>query len=134
MPSFPESFLWGAATSAFQYEGAATEGGKGWNTADERCRMRAANQADASVAADGYHHLEEDVALMREMALALEDGIDLVGYQHWSFVDLLSSSNGFNKRYGLVFVDRTDFDEKDCRRVPKDSFYAYRAIIEEQRS
>ncbi len=428
MSAFPKSFLWGAATSAFQYEGAATEGGKGWNTADERCRLRAANQADASVAADGYHHLEEDVALMRElgltsyrfsicwsriipdgdgavneegvayyrrllelldkagiepvvtllhfdipwalvedyegfvdrkavdaferycrvcferfgdlwwitineqsvmcfatsmlglkdddpdlarksvqanyhmylanaravaachelcpsakigpdvsyptlypmtcapedvraaydieeevayapmetyvygtfpkwllnkweaagtmparepgddailkagscdflgvnwyqtnvvsvagsgsvlnmgtamsarnpyleytewgwsydpsglhialhecwarfrkpiidpkrvdylrdhvreMALALEDGIDLVGYQHWSFVDLLSSSDGFNKRYGLVFVDRTDFDEKDCRRIPKDSFYAYRNIITE---
>ncbi len=68
---------------------------------------------------------------VREMALALEDGIDLVGYQHWSFVDLLSSSDGFNKRYGLVFVDRTDFDEKECRRVPKDSFYAYRDIITE---
>jgi 6-phospho-beta-glucosidase len=48
-------------------------------------------------------------------------------------VDLLSSSDGFNKRYGLVFVDRTDFDEKDCRRIPKDSFYAYRDIITEAR-
>ena len=66
--SFPKGFLWGAATSAFQYEGAATEGGKGWTTADERCRLRATNQADASVAVDGYHHWEEDVALLANSA------------------------------------------------------------------
>lgn len=65
--AFPKSFLWGAATSAFQYEGAATEDGKGWTTADERCRLRAANQADASVAVDGYHHWAEDVALLKQL-------------------------------------------------------------------
>ena len=85
--------------------------------------------------ADGHVHDPKRIDYLRdhvhEMALALEDGIDLVGYQHWSFVDLLSSSDGFNKRYGLVFVDRTDFDEKECRRVPKDSFYAYQQIIAE---
>ena len=85
--------------------------------------------------ADGHVHDPKRIDYLRdhvhEMALALEDGIDLVGYQYWSFVDLLSSSDGFNKRYGLVFVDRTDFDEKDCRRIPKDSFYAYRNIIAE---
>lgn len=43
----------------------------------------------------------------------------------------MCASDGFNKRYGLVFVDRTDFDEKECRRVPKDSFYAYKQIIAE---
>lgn len=58
-----------AFSSALQYEGAAIEGGKGWNTADERWRLRSSNQADASVAADGYHHLEEDIALMRELGL-----------------------------------------------------------------
>ena len=63
------------------------------------------------------------------MALALDDGIDLVGYQHWSFVDILSSSDGFNKRYGLVYVDRTDNDVRACARHPKDSFYEYRRII-----
>ena len=66
---FPNDFLRGAATSAFQYEGAASEGGKGWTTADERCRARATRQADASVAVDGYHHWEEDVELMRELGL-----------------------------------------------------------------
>ena len=87
------------------------------------------------IAEDGCVHDPKRVDYLRdhvrEMALALEDGIDLVGYQHWSFVDLLSSSDGFNKRYGLVFVDRTDFDEKECRRVPKDSFYAYQQTIAE---
>lgn len=57
-----------------------------------------------------------------------------MGYQHWSFVDLLSSSDGFCKRYGLVFVDRTDSNEKECQRIPKDSFYAYRDIIAKSRA
>ena len=59
--SFPKHFLWGAATSAFQYEGANLEDGKGWTVADERCQVKSQIQADSSVASDGYHHLEEDV-------------------------------------------------------------------------
>lgn len=68
---FPNNFLWGAATSAFQYEGANLEDGKGWSVADERCKNRAINhpQADASVASDGYHKLQEDVELMKELGI-----------------------------------------------------------------
>lgn len=67
--SFPKHFLWGAATSAFQYEGANLEDGKGWTVADERCQVKSQIQADSSVASDGYHHLEEDVKLMKDLGL-----------------------------------------------------------------
>lgn len=67
--SFPKKFLWGAATSAFQYEGAYLEDGKGWTVADERCKAKRDIQADSSVASDGYHHLEQDVSLMKELGL-----------------------------------------------------------------
>jgi 6-phospho-beta-glucosidase len=53
----------------------------------------------------------------------------MVGYSPWSFIDVLSSSDGIEKRYGIVFVDRTDKDPKQLERHPKDSFYWYQACI-----
>lgn len=64
---FPEDFLWGASTSAFQVEGAALEDGKGVSVAD--LRSQKSKFLDTSVSVDHYHHLEEDVQLMRELGL-----------------------------------------------------------------
>lgn len=36
---------------------------------------------------------------------AIGDGVDLFGYSPWSFMDLLSSHQGFRKRYGFVYVN-----------------------------
>ena len=63
-------------------------------------------------------------------ALALEDGVELMGYSAWSFMDLLSSHQGFRKRYGFVYVNREDHDLKDMRRIRKDSFYWYQRVIQ----
>ncbi|WP_142345650.1 family 1 glycosylhydrolase, partial [Bacillus sp. AFS051223] len=37
---------------------------------------------------------------------------------------------GFKKRYGCVYVNRTDFDLKDLKRYKKDSFYWYHNVID----
>lgn len=60
---------------------------------------------------------------------AIEDGAEVIGYCPWSVIDLLSSHQGFRKRYGLVYVNRSDMDLKDLRRIPKDSYYWYRKVI-----
>ncbi|PWC35877.1 glycoside hydrolase family 1 protein [Azospirillum sp. TSO35-2] len=60
---------------------------------------------------------------------AMSDGVDLLGYCVWSFTDILSWLNGYQKRYGLVYVNRDERDERDLRRVRKDSFFWYRDII-----
>ena len=62
--------------------------------------------------------------------LAIQDGVDLMGYCPWSFMDLLSSAQGFRKRYGLVYVNRTDDEVLDLQRIKKDSFYWYKEVIE----
>lgn len=62
-------------------------------------------------------------------ALAIEDGVELMGYSPWSVMDLLSSHQGFRKRYGFIYVNRDDFDEKDLRRIKKDSFFWYQDVI-----
>ncbi|GMS49638.1 glycoside hydrolase family 1 protein [Enterococcus gallinarum] len=59
----------------------------------------------------------------------IEEGYPLLGYSPWSLLDLVSSHQGFKKRYGLIYVDRTDTDLKECSRIPKDSFYWYKKRI-----
>lgn len=63
---FPEHFLWGASTSAYQVEGAALEDGKGPSCQD--VKDISAGTADLSVSVDHYHHYKEDIALMAEWA------------------------------------------------------------------
>jgi len=69
--SFPRDFLWGAATSAYQIEGATREDGRGpsvWDVfATEPGRTHLGQTGD--VAADHYHRAEQDVSLMAQLGL-----------------------------------------------------------------
>ena len=67
-----------------------------------------------------------------EMKKAVElDGVDLIGYTPWGCIDLVSFTTGeMKKRYGFIYVDRTDDDPKECQRIRKDSFYWYKKVIE----
>lgn len=64
--SFPTSFVWGAATSAYQIEGAANEDGKGVSIWDTYCEQegKIADGTSGAVACDHYHRIEEDIQLM----------------------------------------------------------------------
>jgi 6-phospho-beta-glucosidase len=66
---------------------------------------------------------------IEQMQLAITDGVDLFGYCPWSAIDLISTHSGAKKRYGFVFVDREEFDLKELRRIPKQSFYWYKDVI-----
>lgn len=83
--------------------------------------------------ADGQIHDDYRIDYIREhlkaCAAAIEDGVELLGYSPWSFMDLLSSHQGFRKRYGFVYVNRDDKDEKDLARICKDSYYWYQNVI-----
>lgn len=68
LPAFPDAFLWGASTSAYQVEGAWDADGKGPSVQDARTRFPEGT-TDYKVAADHYHRYVEDVALMAEMGL-----------------------------------------------------------------
>ncbi|MBP2242087.1 6-phospho-beta-glucosidase [Cytobacillus eiseniae] len=64
------------------------------------------------------------------MQEAISDGVDLFGYCVWSFTDLLSWLNGFQKRYGFVYVNQHEEGNHDLRRIKKNSFYWYKDVIE----
>lgn len=70
--TFPAGFLWGAATAAYQIEGAAHEGGRGDSIWDVFCRVpgAVADGHNGDVACDHYHRSAEDVGLMQELNLA----------------------------------------------------------------
>jgi beta-glucosidase/6-phospho-beta-glucosidase/beta-galactosidase len=61
---------------------------------------------------------------------ALEEGCPVLGYFVWSTMDVYSWINGYKKRYGLVYID---YDSEELRRIPKDSYYWYKNIIEGKR-
>lgn len=68
---------------------------------------------------------------IKQIKIMIDEGLPVMGYCPWSFVDVVSSHQGFSKRYGLVYVDRTETDPKECRRVKKDSFYWYAKLIKD---
>jgi len=69
--TYPQSFAWGAATSAYQIEGAWAADGKGESIWDAFCRRESVTFAghDGRIACDHYRRSEEDVGLMREIGL-----------------------------------------------------------------
>lgn len=56
---------------------------------------------------------------------AIEEGVNVKGYYIWSLIDVLSWSNGYNKRYGLFYIDYSD-----QQRYPKKSAYWYKLLSE----
>jgi len=68
---FPEGFLWGAATAAYQVEGAWKEDGKGESVWDRFSHTpgHIKNGATGDVACDSYHRFKDDIALLQQLNL-----------------------------------------------------------------
>lgn len=98
---FPDTFFWGAATAAYQIEGAVHEDGRGpsiWDTFSHT-PGKTFNGDTGDVACDHYYRWREDVALMRDLGLqAYRFSIA------WSRI-LPQGTGAINER-GLDFYDR----------------------------
>lgn len=66
---------------------------------------------------------------LEQLKLAICDGVDVLGYCPWSAIDVVSTHQGYGKRYGFIYVNRDEFDLMDLRRIKKKSFYWYKDII-----
>ena len=98
---FPDNFLWGAATSAFQIEGAAALDGKGPSIWDEFSRRpgTVGGGAGGEVACDHYHLYRDDLKLMQKLSLrAYRFSI--------SWPRVLPQGRGDINQVGLDFYDR----------------------------
>ena len=69
--SFPEGFLWGAATAAYQVEGAVREDGRGPSIWDSFSHApgRVFHGDTGDIACDHYHRLDEDLDIMADLGL-----------------------------------------------------------------
>ncbi|XP_058073473.1 beta-glucosidase 12-like isoform X3 [Magnolia sinica] len=70
--SFPPGFIFGTSSSAFQYEGAAKEDGKGisiWDAYTHTHPDKIKDHSNGDIALDSYHRYKEDVKIMKEMGM-----------------------------------------------------------------
>ncbi|NWR48103.1 LPH hydrolase, partial [Regulus satrapa] len=69
---FPENFLWGVATSAYQIEGGWRADGKGLSIWDKYSHtpLRVGNDDTGDVACDSYHRIEEDVEMLKSLKVS----------------------------------------------------------------
>src|SRR3979490_2662742 len=70
-PGFPNGFLWGTATSAYQIEGAVSEDGRGRSIWDTFAHTpgKIGDHSNADRANGHYHRYKEDVGLIRELGV-----------------------------------------------------------------
>ena len=149
---FPNNFLWGAATSAYQVEGAAYEDGKKASQQDiiNKENYTKRGFATADIASDQYHHYKEDVALMKEMGFTtyrfsiawsrvFPDGVGEVneaGIQYYrNLIDELLA-NGIEPivtlyHYDLPWALVEKYNGWLSREVVKDFAYFARYVINE---
>ena len=82
------------------------------------------DQVNSSGEVDDVRRIRYISTHLREAGRAIQDGIPLKGYFHWSFTDNFEWSYGFEKRFGLVYVDFETLE-----RIPKSSAYFYKDVI-----
>ena len=99
--SFPSDFLWGTATSAYQVEGATREDGRGLSIWDEFAAAPGRTHAGETGerAADHYHRMERDVALMADL------GVNAYRFSI-AWPRILPEGTGTVNPAGLAFYDR----------------------------
>ena len=81
-----------------------------------------------------YDKIEEDRSIhdsyridyhrehIKEMANAIDNGVDLIGYTTWGCIDLVSAGTGeMRKRYGFIYVDKDDEGNGTYDRRKQDS-------------
>lgn len=68
---------------------------------------------------------------IEQMKIAIEEGVEMIGYTMWGPIDIVSSSTSeMSKRYGFIYVDQDDYGHGSKKRIKKDSFYWYQKVIE----
>ncbi|KRV48348.1 beta-glucosidase [Wenjunlia vitaminophila] len=115
---FPEGFRWGTATAAYQIEGAATEDGRTpsiWDTFS-RTPGKVCNGDTGDIAADHYHRVSEDIALMRRLGVT-----DYRFSIAWPRVQ--PTGRGKAARKGLDFYRRLTDELRDAGIRPVATLY-----------
>jgi beta-glucosidase len=116
---FPKGFLWGASTAAHQVEGNTTNDRSEWEKSEKPVYITENGLADAGDVKRPWFIVET----LKRVHRAIENGVDVRGYLHWSLMDNFEWGEGFWPRFGLV-----EIDYKTLERKMRPSAYLYRDI------
>ncbi|XP_073245033.1 cytosolic beta-glucosidase-like [Porites lutea] len=120
--TFPDDFIWGAATAAYQIEGAWDEDGKGPSIWDTFCHIggKIHNNDTGDVACDSYHKIDEDIALLKNLGvgyyrfsiswsrvlpLGTTDKVNPLGVEYYNNLINAMLSNGIKPAVTLYHFD-----------------------------
>ena len=85
------------------------------------------------VMSDGAVHDPQRIDFVKRylagLQRAVDENIPVTGYLYWSIMDNFEWAEGYDKRFGLVYVDY-----QTQQRIPKDSFYWYADVIKKQQN
>ncbi len=70
---------------------------------------------------DRINYIRSYLAFMHK---AIDDGIDIRGYFHWSLIDNFEWARGYTERFGLIYNDYST-----GKRTPKDSYDYFREVV-----
>jgi len=62
---------------------------------------------------------------LHNIRLAIEEGLNVIGYLHWSLIDNLEWGSGFSERFGLMHVDM-----RTKKRSPRPSAFVFRDVVQ----
>ncbi|KAL5073144.1 hypothetical protein RYX36_012128 [Vicia faba] len=101
--NFPKGFLFGSASSSYQYEGASNEGGRRpsiWDTFTHNNPGKIEDQSSGVVAVDSYHRYKEDVSIMKDI------GFDAYRFSiSWSRILPGGNLRGGINREGITYYN-----------------------------
>ena len=149
--SFPPGFVWGAAASAYQTEGAVDRDGRGISIWDRFCAVpgRIKDGTTGAVACDFYHRYREDISLMQSLGLdafrfsigwprVIPDGLGRVNARGLDFYDRLVDgllAAGIDPYVNLFHWDLPQPLQEAGgwpERATAEAFAAYAAVVGER--
>lgn len=111
----PESIYWGMKFMYERYKLPIIITENGYSQNDRVC-------LDGKVH-DSYR-IDMMTRYLKNIRKAINDGIEINGYYHWSLLDNFEWQSGYSQRFGLIYVDYST-----CERIKKDSFVFYQNVI-----
>ena len=122
---FPENFIWGTATSAYQIEGAVKEDGRGESVWDRFCNTPGMIRTGETgeIACDHYHRYREDIDIMAKIGIKayrfsiawpriIPDGVGLINEKGLDFYDRLIDCLLHNNIKPVVTLFHWDLPQK----------------------
>ena len=95
------------------------------------CGIGVNETADAAGFVDDSYRIDYLRDHLQALKAAVdEDGVDVRAFLTWGPIDILSSQGDMDKRYGFIYVNRTNKELRDMKRTKKRSYDWFRHVIE----